>query len=427
MLLRFSATNFLSVADQQELSLVAVKLKGPDRSLIPVPNVADTHALPVALIYGANASGKTNLIKAFRFMQVSILQSHTHGNPAGGVPRISFALDKQIKASPSQFEADFIVDNIRYVYGFECDDEKFTSEWLYSYPEGKRRKLFERHMNEVDFGPSMKGAKRTLVDFMRSNSLFIATATQNDHEDLSVIVSFFRNIKFSYNVAVSEFTIKNTFKQNQLDIRTINFLKLLGTGIVNYRQKDVEVPDNVRSLTREFVALAKKHIGETIEITDGSFGDQKDVTVELSHEGTDGEEYFFGLERESSGTRRLLLIMNEVFCALDEGGVIFIDEIDASLHTHAVEQILEMFSDPAININGAQLIATTHDTNILSCASLRRDQVWFCEKDAHGATHLFALSDIKSRHTDDFERGYLEGRFGAIPFSGNLRALLLKE
>jgi len=115
--------------------------------------------------------------------------------------------------------------------------------------------------------------------------------------------------------------------------------------------------------------------------------------------------------------------MNMVFKALDEGSLVIIDELGANLHTHAAEQILRLFSRADINRNGAQLIATTHDTNLLNCAYLRRDQIWFCEKDRVGASHLFPLSDIKSRQTDNFQQGYLEGRYGAIPFSGDMASL----
>jgi AAA15 family ATPase/GTPase len=423
MLLRFSVANHLSIAKRQELSLVATKLKGPEAGLKHIPGTRDLQALPSALIYGANASGKTNFVDAFSFLRAAVLLSHTKGNPEGGVPRRSFALDPETEALPTAVEVDFVVDDTRYVYGFECDDNSFLSEWLYSFPEGKRRKLFERRSDSVEFGQHMRGSKKALVDFMRSNSLFISTATQNDHEDLSKIASFFRSVHISRNVAVSKHLINNTFKKNQIDPRTIKFLKELDAGIAGYRQKDVVLPESLKKLTEELTLIARKHIGDVAVPDDDISEREKDVLIELSHPGSDGKEHFFRLEHESSGTRRLLLIMNSVFRALDQGSLVIIDELDASLHTHAGEQILKMFSDPEINQRGAQLVATTHDTNILNCKFLRRDEIWFCEKDMGGASHVFSLSDIKSRASDNFEQGYLEGRYGAIPFSGSLRAL----
>lgn len=422
MLLRFSAKNYLSIADTEEISLVASNLKGPECSLVPIPGT-DFSALPSAIIYGANASGKTNFLKAFSFLRSAILQSHTRGNPEGGVPRMPFRLDPDRAGETSLFEAEFVVEDVRLQYGFECDDDAFTAEWLYAYPEGKRRRLFERTGNEVEFGSHFKGPKKILVDLMRPNSLFISTATQNDHEELSKIVAFFRRTRFSMNVAVAKELINNTFKKNQVDPRTIEFLKSIGTGITGFRQMDIEIPETVRMMSKEFVALARKHMGDAAIIEDEQSDRLRDVSIEFSHAGASGEPCYFGLERESSGTRRLVLMMNTVFKALDEGNLVVIDELDASLHTYAAAQILELFENPKINRNGAQLIATTHDTNLLSLSRLRRDQIWFCEKDEVGASHLFPLSDIKSRPTDNFEQGYLEGRYGAIPYSGDLVAL----
>jgi AAA15 family ATPase/GTPase len=423
MLLRFSVSNYLSIAARQEISLVATKLKGPSSPLLRSSAIGQLNALSSAVIYGANASGKTNFIKAIEFMRSAILFSHRQGKPEGGVPRLPYQLDSQIRSSPTMVEADFVLKDIRYQYGFECDDDQFVSEWLYTFPEGKRRRLFERTKNEVEFGQSLKGPKKILVSLMRPNSLFISTATQNDHEDLSRIVSFFQSMQFSSTISVAKNLINNTFKKGEIHTRTISFLKEIGTGIVNYRQTEIQVPDNIISFQKEIMEIARKHMGE-VSNRDEDTDREKDISIELAHIGSDGSEVFFGLERESSGTRRLILILNSIFKALDEGTVVFVDELDASLHTLAVEQILTLFNDTNINQNGAQLIATTHDTNLLACKSLRRDQIWFAEKSGAGETNIFPLSDIKSRISDNFEQGYLEGRYGGIPYSGDLRILM---
>jgi hypothetical protein len=320
----------------------------------------------------------------------------------------------------TSLEAEFIIGDIRFQYGFECDDNVFTAEWLYAYPEGKRRRLFERTRNTVEFGSHFKGPKKIFVGLMRPNSLFLSTATQNYHEELSKIVAFFRRTRFSMDLAVTEELINNTFKKDQVDQRTIEFLTAIGTGITDVRQTAVEIPEPIRRMAKEIVALARKH---NAIIDEDQPNRLQDVSLEFEHIGTSGKPCYFGLEHESSGTRRLVLMMNTVFKALDEGNLVVIDELDASLHTLAAAQILELFQNPKINRNGAQLIATTHDTNLLSLAKLRRDQIWFCERDEVGASHLFPLSDIKSRPTDNFEQGYLEGRYGAIPYPGDLVAL----
>jgi hypothetical protein len=130
------------------------------------------------------------------------------------------------------------------------------------------------------------------------------------------------------------------------------------------------------------------------------------------------------MDRESSGTRRLLIILKNVIKSLQEGSALFIDELDTNLHTLAAEEIVRLYQDQGINRHGAQLIATTHDTNLLSCKDLRRDQIWFCERDDEGGSELYSLAEIRSRSGDNFEKGYLEGRYGAIPFAGDSKVLL---
>ena len=422
MLLRMGVSNYLSIAERQEISLVASKLKGPEGALIDVPGGSELKALPSAVIYGANASGKTNFIKAFRFMKQVVLYSHRRGDPDGGVPRISFGLNPDLADEPTQIDADFIVNDIRYQFGFECDDHAFTAEWLYAFPEGKRRKIFERSGNDVEFGPSFKGPKKVLVDLMRPNSLFLSTATQNDHDVLTEIVSFFKNSRFNSAVSVAAEMLNSTIKKSQIDERTIKFLELIGTGVTGFKISDVDIPDNVRAFTQEIKSLARKHMGDGIQF-ETTKENGKHVLLELQHKGTPNSQFFFSLERESSGTRRLILILNDIFKSLDEGSLTIVDELDASLHTFAAEQILKLFADKEINKHGAQIICTTHDTNLLGSCVLRRDQVWLCEKDEVGASSVFPLSDKKSRPNDNFEQGYLEGRYGGIPYSGNLKSL----
>lgn len=421
MLLRFEAENVFSIAETQELSLVASKLRGSETGLLPVPGASGLRAVPVALIYGANASGKTNFVQAFMFMRSAILFSHSQGDPEGGVPRVPFALDEESETEPSHFEAEFVVSGSRYIFGFTCDSQSFLTEWLYAFPEGKRRKLYEREGKNVDFGSTMLGAKKPLVDFMRHNSLFISTATQNDHEELSKLVNFFRDIQYSGNLSVSPSTITNTFKEGQVDPRAITFLNTTGTGVVGLEQREKDVPEQVKILSSEFLAIARKHLGDDAPADMEPSG--KDVEIRLVHQGST-KQHALPLRHESAGTRRLLLMMTKIIRALDKGALLIIDELDTSLHTLVAEQILELFTDPKYNPKGAQLIATTHDTNVLACDHLRRDQIWFCEKDNIGVSRIFSLAEFKLRPTDRFEKGYLEGRFGAIPFAGDLSALL---
>lgn len=416
MILSISLSNHLSIEDRQTFSMMATSLSGETASLIRT-SALDEEVLPSAVIYGANASGKTNLLKAVGFLRGAVLHSHVQSQRDSKIPRRPFLLGGANEKKPTTIEIDFVYDGTRYNFGFGCTEDAFVNEWLYSFPEGKPRRLYEREGQEVEFGSTFRGPKKVLVDFMRPNSLFISTATQNNHEVLSQIVDFFRNLKFSMNVSVSMNLLNNTFKRNQIDERAIEFISEMGTGVTKHRQKEIEIPDNLRELSAEIFALAKKHAGEGLVEVESPTIEDHDVQIELAHRNSQGEDVFFELDSESSGTRRLLLVMDKVFAALDDGSTVFVDEIDASLHTLAVEQIFRLFHDKRTNPKGAQLIATTHDTNVLCCDLLRRDQIWFCEKDYSGASTFYSLAEMKVRPEANFQKGYLQGRFGAIPFA----------
>lgn len=421
MLLRFKVENSRSFKALSELSLVQTSLQGPKVASKRVPQMADISSLPCALIYGANASGKSNFLKAFQFFRGAVVNSHRRAPVDGGVPRHPYRLTDD-RARASLFEADFVVESVRYTYGFTCDDEKFLEEWLYSFPEGKRRTLYERMGSDVSFGSKFPGPKKALVDFMRPNSLFIATATQNDHPELSKLVSYLRGCGYLDYVAVTDSIVENAFKKKEVDKRVVEFLYRVGTGVVDFKSESMDLPEEVKQIQSELKSIIKNRFGGDISVGESDEDDTM-VSIELGHAGEGGKTFFLNLDRESSGTRRLLLIMSEVFRALDRGTPLFIDELDTNLHTLAAEEIVKLFQSEVSNPLGAQLIATTHDTNLLSCKGLRRDQVWFCERDEEGASEIYSLAEIKSRKEDNFEKGYLEGRYGAIPYAGDLRSL----
>lgn len=422
MLLRFRLENSRSFRDEGEISLIQSALKGPDVAARNVAAFDDLKALPCAVIYGANASGKSNLLRGFSFFRRMVLASHREGSPEGGVPRVPFAL-KRGRTEPSRFEADVVVDEVRYTLGFSCNDEQFTEEWLYSYPEGKKRVLYERIGSEVNFGGKFTGPKRQLVDFMRPNSLFISTATQNDHPELSKIVSYLQSYSLFFSTSVSDYHVHQKLDGADIDDRVLVFLKFIGSGVVNARYQSVAISQEARKFTEEIAKVFQESLGEPDGFTEELLKRDERKILELGHSGEGDETYFLGLSRESSGTRRLIVLLSDVFRALDSGAPILIDELDASLHTLASEEILKLFLNRRTNPRGSQIIVTTHDTNLLSAHWLRRDQIWFCERNEFGGSEVYSLSELKSRASDNFERGYLEGRYGAIPYAGDVTRL----
>lgn len=421
MLLRFGVANHLSIRDHQELSLSASSLGDSDDGLIECAAAPRGMALPAAVVYGANASGKTNLVAAMEAMCSMVLLSHSKGEPGGGVPRQPFALGAASARAPSRFDIDFVLDGVRHHYGFEATDDAFVSEWLYAFPKSHRRTLFERDGEDFRFGRLLKGQNAVVARLTRPNSLYLSAAAQNRHEYLSSVFGYFRSIRGFRNVAAPGEMATARLAEDGVDTRTIEFLRKIGTGIVDFRRMEAEDPEEARTFQREILAVLRRFADAPVEAK--SLEGDKFVAIELAHRGQDGAPVYFELDRESAGTRRLLIVLGLAFNAIDEGVPLFVDELDASLHTHASEAVLRLFCSRKTNPKGAQLVATAHDTGLISSPALRRDQLWFTEKDASGATQLYPLTDYRTRKADNIEKGYRQGRYGAVPFDDPISTL----
>ncbi len=419
MLLRFGVSNHLSIRDHQELSLSASSLRDREDGLIDCPATSSGSLLPEAVIYGANASGKSNLIDAINTMRNMVMSSQTGWEPDGGVPRQPFRLNEESGRSPSRFEIDFLLDGARHHYGFEASDAAFESEWLYAFPKSRRQMLFEREGDEFHFGRALKGQNSVIARLTRPNSLFLSSAAQNGHQQLSKVSLYFLMFRVVPSGDISDRMVSNLLmipnllgRTKELDRRVISFLGEIDTGVIDYRRKESGPLEEYRELA---TTILKEAGFEPLE--------DKRVAIELAHRGRDGEPFYLEMERESAGTRRLLFALDFAFNALDKGAPLFIDELGASLHTQAAETLLKLFQSKETNPKGAQIIATTHDTNLLAPSVLRRDEVWFTRKEADGATRLYPLTDIRTRRGDNIERGYLQGRYGATPFDDPVSAL----
>lgn len=422
MLLFLAIENYKSLYGRQELSLVPSRFYKELRdTLITCDGIPDGWLLPSALIYGPNASGKSNIVEAMRWFRSCVMYSHSAGKPEGGVPREPFALSASSKDEPTRIEIEFVLEGTRFQYGFEASDTEFISEWLHTFPSGRPQVLFERtSAKNVKFGRTLKGQNKVISELMRPNSLFLSVAAQNGHEQLSPIHSYIVSLAFDSSVSTGpSFSIGSA----PLDDRIIAFLETIGTGVVGFRKRKVARSPETDKFLKDLSALVSHHTNTPIDKIPTS----EDFVIELEHSSDGDEPVYFGLENESEGTKRLLIILSSIFSALDKGHPLFIDELDASLHTQVGDAILSLFANRNSNPHGAQLIATTHDTNLMGSRCLRRDQVWFTEKDRQGATHLFPLSDIRTRNTDNIEKGYLQGRYGAIPFSGNFKSLVTEK
>lgn len=397
MLIRFGVANHKSIRDWQEISFVASSLKGGASQTIEAPGLKQ-RLLPAALIYGANASGKSNVLDALSEMRRHVVDSFRKNEPNGKIARAPFALTERNDA-PTTFEVDLLLAGVRYTYGFDVGDRAFTREWLHAYPHGHRQVWFERDAEgPMRFGKGMKGANRAIEGFLRPNALFLSTAAQHGHWPTLSISDFFHDqVEIDFNDDEPGW-LDHGLRKDQAE-RVIEFLSHADLGIDGFES----APNP--SFDPTVVGLMPR----------------KEL-IRFSHRGRDGARFALGLDQESRGTRQMISLGLDALRAIKRGCLMVLDELDASLHTDLALRIVSLFTDPRINTTGAQLIATTHDTNLLSSGVLRRDQVWFTEKDREGATTLFPLTDFRTRREDNIERGYLDGRFGAVPYLAPLEA-----
>ena len=428
MLIRFGVKNHLSIKDYQELNLVASSLTDEPKFVLRSAGIRGS-LLPCAAIYGANASGKTNVLQSLNFMRNTVRHSHANLKPGDRLPRHPFLLESGWQEQPSEFDCDFVVGGSRFKYGFSLDDSKVLSEYLYAYPSGYRQIWYERDATQSDqfyFGKYLKGRNRLISELTRSNSLFLSAAAQQNHEQVDPIYRFFSDgivPQLSRSVP-HESAIAESLEQKELRDRVAHFLRYADVGIEGIDIEEAQVPDEVRNFVERFMTTAVefRKDGKQAELFDPREFRPKEI--KMLHRSDGDHSVSINFDSESAGTVRLLQLIRGIFRVLDSGGVLLLDEIDASLHTLLAMKVIALFVSPETNRRNAQIIFSTHDTNLLCSGLLRRDEIWFTEKSKNGATHLYPLSDIRTRKTDNLEKGYLQGRFGAIPFLGDTKMLI---
>jgi uncharacterized protein len=414
LLIRFRVENHRSIYEEQELSFVAAPLAELPEKVVHTKH-KDLALLRAVGIYGANASGKSNVLNALQFMQSAVVHSQRTWKPDGGVPRSPFLLDPEAVSKPSFFEVDFLLDDTRYTYGFVVDSKRVLEEWLYASPQGKRQKWFSRDSadsSEFSFGRFLSGENKSIQALTRENSLFLSAAAQNNHQMLSPIFEWFStaltfNDEGNRKTPVS--TAKN-FRNFKYQTGILSIIQHSDLGITNIDIEDKELTDHLKRVieaTFDDKKIALEMIKEYPTIPEIALRHRSEIA---------GKDISIPFKDESLGTQALFALAGPVVETLAEGGLLCVDELDASLHPLMAVEIVKMFNDPKRNPHNAQLLFNTHDTNILECGDLRRDQIWFTEKDKNGATQLYPLTDYKARREENLKRGYLQGRYGAVPF-----------
>lgn len=414
MLIEFSVTNFRSIKDTQVLSMVASSSKERWEANTFAPHSPSTpRLLHSAMILGPNASGKSNLVKALYFM-ADLVEHSASGKQRGDRLNLQpFRLKAETTQAPSEFEIVFEQSSVRYQYGFAATAEGIREEWLIAFPEGRSQRWFARTVDpagehtEWYFGPAFKGPKKTLSEATRPNALFLSTAVQLNNQQLQPVFDWFvdrlRAVPAGRDFPTTHFdsyTATRCRKDTDRK-RVLEFLKAADLGIEGL---SVEVAKwTAEDLPEGFPDdLAKQLVGK------------ERLEIHSQHHDLDtGESVDFDFGDESDGTRNLFSWAGPWLDVLDRGLVLVIDELDTSLHPILVRFLVNLFHNAETNPYGAQLICTTHDVTQLE-GELRRDQVWFVEK-RDQQTRLYPLSDFRPRKEEAVGRGYLRGRYGALP------------
>ena len=415
MLIEFRVKNFRSLRDEQTLSLVADKDKSLQESnTMPSGIKAAPTLLRSMAIYGPNAGGKSNLIKALQFMRAVVAESASVMHPGQAFHTQPFRFEATSVAQPTEFDVSFVLDGIRYQFGFALTAQRITREYLLVYKAFKPQLWFERYFDEesgkdlYDFGTGLKGPKSVWEGATRPNALFLSMAVQLNSEQLQPVFAWFVKQLAIFNEITplgQHFSIEMLRKpEGQRAI--CDFLTSADISI-----SDIEV------VTRKVSGQAV-HFDMAAEKTEVR-NEEQEVHELLFHHVTDHGEAVFSLGDESMGTRNLLFLTGPVLEILDKGMVLVVDELGSSLHPLLVRRLVELFQNSRFNKKGAQLIFTSHDTSLLDQDLFRRDQIWFVEKDRDQASKLYPLSDFSPRKNEALERGYLMGRYGALPFLGD--------
>ncbi len=426
MILGFTVKNYKVFKDETTISFMASnydKTTHAQENVIEIPE-KKLRVLNAAVLYGANASGKTKLFDSISFMRLFIINSSKESQQGEAIDVQPFLLSEASEDEPSEFEMVFFHENITYRYGFEVTDKKVLAEWLYFKPSSQEIQIFYRDTvdNTCDTHKKhfKKGSMLHKENMVRENALMLSVAAQFNDEICSSVLSWFRNhLGVISGIQEEGYRGFSIMKINQSDVhdRMMKLVQGADLHIQDIRSKELKIEDIPESYPAE---LKEKMINEiknehvtyyTETVTTHNKYDQNNQIV--------GSVNMLLDEDESQGTQKFFYLTGPILDTLENGSTTFIDEFDARMHPNLVVKMLSLFMNPEYNKKGAQLIITTQNSTFLREEILRKDQIWFVEKDRFEASHLYALSDFKSttvRKSENFETNYLQGKYGAIPY-----------
>lgn len=378
--------------------------------------------LPAAGIFGANASGKSNLLRVINDMRYLVLRSFSTGARGTGLRYRPFSLDTDSGRAQSGYEIDLILNGIRYEYGFAIDGERVISEYAKSFPHGKAVNIFRREGLELHLGERYRAKSRAVGEILRPNALFLSAAGAADHPGLVPLYDWFdqnlwlceaenRERRWTYTT--------HLLSHDEYREKVLAMLLAADLGITGARLREPD-PETRRRLVR-LVELLQQEVGPDAADADISQSENFDPTsflrIALSHRGRDGSVEL-DTRDESLGTLVWLGLIGPILDALKRGTVLLVDELESSLHPALVAQLVRTFQSPQLNPNGSQIIFNSFEAGLWNSVDdriLGRDQVWFTEKLNDGNTRLYPLTDLNPRKAEAVSRRYLSGRYGGIP------------
>lgn len=432
MLIGFSVGNYRSFKDVVTFSMVASPITGEEQQLDENNTFQVNDQLSLlksGAIYGANASGKSNLVAAINFMTRFVLNSSRETQISDFIPIDPFRLSTETENEPCFFEIVFQLGSKSsqkiYRYGFEVNKKRVISEWLFSRKKTRESKIFERNFDNFVLAKSFEEGKG-ITDKTRNNALFLSVVAQFNGKTALDILMWFRNLNVisGLNDLIYRNYTVSSFESNQHKKDILQLVKKLDLGIEDIRIEKTPLTEEL--LPSFFSEEVKKRLL-------GASGNQ--LEVKTVHQKYDSEgkpialEVFDIEDNESEGTQKLFSLAGPLLETLKNGAIFVIDELDARFHPLITSAIIKLFNCLETNPKNAQLVFTTHDTNLLrrnifDISVLRRDQIWFTEKDNQGATTLYSLVEYKVGKNAAFEKDYLIGKYGAIPFIGNIEELI---
>ena len=448
MLVEFSVKNFLSFNESMTFSMVGSKPvkeleEDKDISNIFYDPSEKNKILRSAVIYGANGSGKSNLFNAMGFVRRFIQISANDSQATDEIKVLSFLLNESNNEIPSSFEIILYIENIMYRYGFEADKEKIHSEWLFrllNEPSAKETQLFMREFQTIS--PNSRSFKegKGIEDKTRPNALFLSVAAQFNGEISKSLLNWFKN---DFNIisglenTTTSYTVSKYRKDEIFRNNLIEFFKLTDIGIQDIiveeqdlNTQDEESNDLADTPTQFKDALTNLiNIGKKIKNVEA-----KKISISTLHKKFGNDKSFLGntaldFSLESKGTQKLFSLLGPWLDTLENGKILIVDELDSRLHPLLTMELVKLFHSK-LNKKNAQLVFASHDTNLLRKDIFRRDQIWFAEKDEFGATDLYSLVEYKInqatavRNDASFEKDYLLGKYGGIPFFGDIQNFL---